>query len=53
MGTFLSGVPEGTVLGPTVDILVGIESEIHLFAEDCVNIFWRSGSFYLSFLVPL
>ena len=38
----LSGVPQGTVLGPLLfslhinDIMVGIESEIRLFADDCV-----------------
>ena len=38
----LSGVPQGTVLGPLLfslyinNIMVGIESEIHLFADDCV-----------------
>ena len=40
--TVLSGVPQGTVLGPLLfslyinDIMVGIESEIRLFADDCV-----------------
>ena len=38
----LSGVPQDTLLGPLLfslyinDIVVGIESEIHLFADDCV-----------------
>ena len=38
----LSDVPQGTVLGPLLfslyinDIMVGIESEIRLFADDCV-----------------
>ena len=38
----LSGVPQGTVLGPLLfslymnDIMVGTESEIRLFADDCV-----------------
>ena len=38
----LSGVPQDTVLGPLLfslyinDIMVGIESEIRLFADDCV-----------------
>ena len=38
----LSGVSQGTVLGPLLfslyifDIMVGIESEIRLFADDCV-----------------
>ena len=38
----LSGVPQGTVLGPLLfslyinDILSDIESEIRLFADDCV-----------------
>ena len=41
----LSGVPQGTVLGPLLcslyiqnvnDIMIGIESEIRLFADDCV-----------------
>ena len=38
----LSGVPQGTVLGPLLisfyinDIIVGIESEIRLFIDDCV-----------------
>ena len=38
----LSGVPQGTVLGPLLfslyinDIMDGIESEIRLFADDCV-----------------
>ena len=37
----LSGVPQGTILGPLLfsminDIMVGIESEIRLFADDCV-----------------
>ena len=38
----LSGVPQITVLGPLLfslyinDIMVGIESEIRLFADDCV-----------------
>ena len=40
---FLSGVSQGTDLGPLLfslyinDIMVGIESEIHLFADDCVS----------------
>ena len=38
----LSGVPQGTVLSPLLfslyikDIMVGIESEVHLFADDCL-----------------
>ena len=38
----LSGVPQGTVLGPLLfslyinDIMVDIDSEIRLFADDCV-----------------
>ena len=38
----LSGVPQGTVFSPLLfslyinDIMVGIESEIRLFADDCV-----------------
>ena len=38
----LSGVPQGIVLGPLLfslyinDIMVGTESEIRLFADDCV-----------------
>ena len=38
----VSGVPRGTVLGPLLlslhinDIMSGIESEIRLFADDCV-----------------
>ena len=38
----MSGVPQGTVLGPLLfslyinDISVDIESEIRLFADDCV-----------------
>ena len=38
----LSGEPQGTVLGPVLfslyinDIMVGIESEIRLFADECV-----------------
>ena len=38
----VSGVPQGTVLGPLLfslyinDISVDIESEIRLFADDCV-----------------
>ena len=38
----LSDVPQGTVFGPLLfslyinDIMVGIESEIRLFADDCV-----------------
>ena len=40
---FLSGVPQGTVLGPLLfflyinDIMVGIESEIHQFTDYCVS----------------
>ena len=39
----MSGVPQGTVLGSLLfslyinDIMVGIESEIRLFADDCVR----------------
>ena len=39
----LFGVPQGTVLGPLLfslyinDIMIGIESEIRLFADDCVS----------------
>ena len=39
---FVSGVPQGTVLGPLLfsihinDITADIESEIRLFADDCV-----------------
>ena len=42
MGTCFSGVPQGTVLGQLLfslyinDIIVEIESEIRLFADDCV-----------------
>ena len=38
----MSGVPQGTVLGPLLfslqinDIMSDIESEIRLFADDCV-----------------
>ena len=38
----LSGVPQGTVRGPLLfslyinDIMIGIDSEIRLFADDCV-----------------
>ena len=38
----LSGVPQGTVFGPLLfliyinDIVIGIDSEIRLFANDCV-----------------
>ena len=38
----LSGVPQGTVLGPLLfliyidDIVLGIDSEIRLFADDCI-----------------
>ena len=38
----LSGVPQGTVLGPMLyslyinDIMIGTEPEIRLFADDCV-----------------
>jgi len=38
----LSGVPPGTVLGPLLfliyinDIVLGIDSEIRLFADDCI-----------------
>ena len=41
-GPVLSGVPQGTVLGPLLfcmyinDILSDIESEIRLFVDDCV-----------------
>ena len=40
----VSGVPQGTVLGPLLfslhinDIMSDIESEIRLFADDCVSI---------------
>ena len=40
---FVSGVPQETVLGPFLfylninDITADIESEIRLFADDCVN----------------
>ena len=40
----MSGVPQGTVLGPLLfslhvyDIMSDIESEIRLFADDCVAI---------------
>ena len=39
----LSGVPQDTVLGPLLfslyinDIMIGTESEIRLFADDCVS----------------
>ena len=42
MGTYFVCVPQGTVLGPLLfslyinDIMVRIESEIRLFADDCV-----------------
>ena len=41
-GPVVSGVPQGTVLGPLLfslhinDIMSDIESEIRLFADDCV-----------------
>ena len=41
-GPLLCGVPQGTVLGPLLfslyinDIPVGIDSQIRLFADDCV-----------------
>ena len=41
-GPVVSGVPQGTVLGPLLfslhinDIMPDIESEIRLFADDCV-----------------
>ena len=42
MGPVLSGVPQGTVLGPLLfslyinDITKDIDSELRLFADDCV-----------------
>ena len=42
LGPVLSGVPQGTVLGPLLfslyinDISSDIDSEIRLFADDCV-----------------
>ena len=42
LGPVVSGVPQGTVLGPLLfslhinDITADIESEIRLFADDCV-----------------
>ena len=42
MNTIVSGVQQGTVLGPLLfslhinDITADIESEIRLFADDCV-----------------
>ena len=40
----MSGVPQGTVLGPLLfswyinDIHVGIDSQFRLFADDCVTV---------------
>ena len=42
LATVISGVPQGTVLGPLLfliyinDIVANIKSEIRLFADDCI-----------------